>query len=439
MRPHLPHGTHEALVRFFAERRRRRAAEGRVVVGHHNRNLILPLGQPLAYLLGIESGRVRAKFRMPVETVQVVPRIWRESDVLRVVSDRLDDVPRCLADFGEWSLHTYVAGRSLDETQARGAIGEERMSVLADFFAQLADVPPGALPQPPEHWPHSGDSQGFLRRLVRFTEKRVHEENLPRFGRLFASVGVAGDIVGGFLRSAQPLTTRPFILLHTDVHRANVITTATPQGERLSVLDWELSLYGDALHDLATHLVRMGYDETEQKTMTALWADAMRGAGHPELTAGMDRDLRTYLDFEYVQSVFPDVMRAALALPEEPGAEDFARAADQVRRALHRAWARLWPERAVVDERAAVKALRRWHAEDSARRLAAAEAAARQSGRRSGWGEWCATPDRAEGLSGTTRARRGPDPRPASRRRPDRAMRSAETAETLRGLEPHGS
>jgi aminoglycoside phosphotransferase (APT) family kinase protein len=410
-------------VRFFATRRRE--ARGEVVVGHHNRNHILPLGQPLAYLLDMESGRVRAKFRVPYETVEVVPRIWRESEVLRVVSGQLNDVPRCLADFGEWSLHGYVEGSALAEENPDGPIGEERMTALAGFFAQLADVPADALPERPADWPADGDSQGFLHRLARFAEEEVNQPNRSRFGRLFDAVGVPVDVVDRFLRTAPPLVRRPFVLLHTDVHRANVVVARTPDGERLSVLDWELSLYGDPLHDLATHVVRMGYDETEQKLMIELWADAMRQRGHAPLTAGMERDLRTYLRFERVQSVFPDVLRAALALPEEPTPEDFQQAADRVRGALDLMWSALEPTGEtmdeIVDEPVVVQALRRWHAEDGATRLAARS--------KDGGNGWCPDADLPRGLGRTPR--RGRD------RDADRDQVPTDAPDTGRGPEPH--
>lgn len=414
MRPLLPHRAHTALVRVFAEARRRRS-RGEVVVGHHNSNHILPLGQPLAFLLGMESGQVRAKFRVPFETVEVVPRIWRESEVLRVVSERLSGVPRCLADFGAWSLHAYVQGAALSEERHEGPVGEARMAALADFFAALAGVPAEALPEVPADWPRGDDSGAFLHRLARFTEEQVDRPNRARFGRLFDAVGVPDDVVGRFVRSVPKLDRRPFALLHTDVHRANVVVTPTPDGgERLSVLDWELSLYGDPLHDLATHLVRMDYDETERKLMTELWTDAMRRTGHTRLTtAGLERDLRTYIGFEYVQSVFPDVMRAALALPEEPAAKDYAQAAHQVCRALDRVWRTLDLKGGPVTEPEAVRALRVWHAEDSGTR-----AAARTAGAGAGYCPDADRPrgldrDRPRGAAGVSRIRRERELEPA--------------------------
>ncbi|MFD0315854.1 phosphotransferase family protein [Streptomyces flavalbus] len=367
MSPPLPRWAHQHLVRYFAEARRR-GADGPVVSGHHNINLIAPLGQPLAYLLGAGSGAVRAKFRTPYPTVEVVPRIWpREAEVLRVVSARVAEAPRCLADFGEWSLHDYLDGQPLSEVTPEGQpVGSARLAALAAFFARLAEVPADELPPRPADWPGSGDSRGFLDWLARFAERDVHQSNRPRFGALFDAVGVPVDAVDRFLRTVPPMTPRRFALLHTDVHRANVIVVTGAGGERLAVIDWELALYGDPLHDLATHLVRMDYDKAEQELMVRMWADAMRHAGYPDATAGMDTDLSVYLAFEYAQSVFPDVMRAALALPDEPEEHHFGGAAARVHRALRRASEPLGLVDGPKDEQQIVEVLRRWHAADRA-------------------------------------------------------------------------
>ncbi|MFF4031901.1 phosphotransferase family protein [Streptomyces sviceus] len=419
----LPRRAHQALVRLFAELQRRRSG-GELVVGHHNRNHILPLGQPLAYLLGMDSGQIHAKFRVPVETVEVVPRLWPEAEVLHAVSSRVGEVPRCLADFGAWSVQAYLTGRALAEETPKGPIGSSRVSALAEFFARLVAVPCEVLPQIPADWPSNGNSTGFLHRLAHFTEERVYRANRPRFGQLFDALGVPCDAVPRFLRFWPELTPRPFALLHTDVHRANVVVTSLNESEQLAVIDWELALYGDPLHDLATHLVRMRYDETEHDLMVELWAEAMAKAGRADVTEGMGRDLRGYLDFEYVQSVFPDVMRAALALPHTPEATDFLHAAGRVCDALRRAWEPLRLPGEPIDESAAAEALYRWYEEDGVGgRNTSGRLFARPGGR--SVGRWCESADQ---------------PRETSRRL--RRVREREAAveieELLEGLERHG-
>ncbi|MEV6739285.1 aminoglycoside phosphotransferase family protein [Streptomyces sp. NPDC051104] len=327
-----------------------------MVKGHHNINYVVPLGLGLAVLLGVPPF-ARGKVRVPLETVEVVPRIWpREAEVLRVVSRHIRQVPRCLADFGEWSLHSYRKGRVLAELHPGGDVGERVMRAFAEFFAATASIPVDELPARPKGWPEDGDSEGFLHWLVDFTEERVHQAHRDRFGSLFDSVLIPDNAMATFRKAHGGLTPRPFRLLHTDVHRSNVVV----RRGRLTVIDWELAMYGDPLHDLATHLVRMRYGKRAQERMTDLWGEAMVRAGHGVLTAGLD-DLAIYLAFEHAQSVFPDVMRAALSVPEEPEADDFRRAAARIRAAIRTAREPLQLIE-VPDERRVIEALREWHA-----------------------------------------------------------------------------
>ncbi|MFH8990600.1 phosphotransferase family protein [Streptomyces sp. NPDC017940] len=331
------------------------------MTGYHNSNYIVPLGWRLALLLGTMP-RARVKCRTPLQAVEVVPRIWpRENEVLAVVSRHLREVPRCLADFGDWSMHAYHAGKPLSERGPQLPVQPELLRGLAAFFARAAKVPKDELPPLRADWPEDGDTTGFLHWLIDFTEERVHRPHREHFATLFEAVGIRPHAMAGFKDSSPRLVERPFCLLHTDVHRANIIIG----GSGFAVIDWELALYGDPLHDLATHLVRMDYDKDQHGDMRALWRQEMVRAGLAAHTVGLDTDLQVYLDFEYAQSVFPDVMRAALALPVRARSDDFQDATAQVCRAIRRAAEPLRLE--VPDRRKVDAALRDWHADPSRR------------------------------------------------------------------------
>lgn len=328
-----------------------------MLTGHHNVNYVRRSGLVLALLLGAVPF-TRFKYRVPMRAVEVVPRIWpREAEVLGVVCRYLREVPPCLADLGGGSVHGYRTGRVLSDSGPTGRVGEELMRSFASFFVRTASVPVAELPARPEGWPQDGDTQGFLEWLVDFTERRVHRPNRDRFGALFDAAGVPEDAMARFAARHHCRTARPFRLLHTDVHRANVVL----RGKRLAVIDWELAILGDPLHDLATHLVRMAYGKEEQGRMVELWAEAMADAGLTALAAGLHEDLPVYLAYEYAQSVFPDIMRSASALPEDAGPEHFQAAVNRVERAVRRARE---PLRLVdvPDREQVVEALRTWHA-----------------------------------------------------------------------------
>ncbi|WP_241844821.1 phosphotransferase family protein [Streptomyces silvensis] len=342
-------------MRSLAAEHRKRP-DGKVVTGYHNSNYIVPLGWRLALLLGTRP-RARVKCRTPMQAVEVVPRIWpRENEVLAAVTRHLEEVPRCLVDFGDWSMHAYHAGDPLSERGPQLPVAPVLLQGLAEFFARTAAIPKSELPPLRPDWPDDGDTTGFLHWLIDFTENWVHRPHREHFATLFEAVGIRPHAMADFKNRSPRLAERPFCLLHTDVHRANIIV----DGDDFAVIDWELALYGDPLHDLATHLVRMDYDKDQHVKMRALWRAEMERAGFAAHTVGLDTDLQAYLDFEYAQSVFPDIMRAALALPARAMSDDFDVATEQTFRALGRAAEPL--ELDVPDRRKVEAALRDWHA-----------------------------------------------------------------------------
>ncbi|MFD3455917.1 phosphotransferase family protein [Streptomyces sp. NPDC058691] len=272
-------------------------------------------------------------------------RTWQDEAAVLAALERLSPepvfaTPRCLVTFEGASLHRFEPGTALSEVSEPGApLGEDMLRKLAEVFARTAVVGPDQLPPLPADWPTDHkNSDAFLDHLVHHAEHEVHRRHRPEFGSLFDALGVPDDALARFrakvsLRTRE-LQRRQYALLHTDLHRDNIVVL---EDEGLFILDWELATYGDPLHDLATHLVRMQYTDDERELMKGIWEETLVRRGCSAMTAGMDTDLQAYLDFEYAQSVFADVVRAAVRLGTEPGNPDLEHSAGMVRRALERA------------------------------------------------------------------------------------------------------
>ena len=307
--------------------------------GHHNQNFVLPLTEELARHVECEVGTpVTVRIRRP-ETLPVVVRTWpREWEVLDAVGRVLPHrVPRCLAVGREASIHSYVDGVPLSALHADGTVVHRVLvEALIDLMARMAQVGREALPPLPADWPSDDrDSRGFLRLLTAQVEHQVREPNWPVFGQLFVTLGVPEGAMRRFADRLPAMTGRPFALLHADLHRDNVIVT--PSGAPpLVCVDWELATYGDPLHDLAIHLVRMRYPKPQREQVINVWCRAVRRAS-PDSVDGVARDLRHYIEFERAQSVYPDVVRAAQSLTDHadhPGRRELARSTAMVRKAL---------------------------------------------------------------------------------------------------------
>ncbi|PPS67536.1 MULTISPECIES: phosphotransferase family protein [Streptomyces] len=332
---HGERASHDATCRAFVKL----AVEtGQATSGHHNRNYVLPLTEDMARLVGREAGTsVTVRIRRP-DALPVVIRTWQdEAKILDAVRAVLPHAPECLVTLDGCAVHSFVEGVPLSSVCGNGKpVDTLLIQALAGLLAQLTHVRRGALPALPPVWPRNDtDSQGFLRTLVHLADRQIKRPDWTAFGGLFAALGIPEDALAELAGRVPAMARRPFSLLHADLHRDNVIVSYAGDPPLVCV-DWELATYGDPLHDLASHLIRMRYPTDQRAEVVEAWAGAMQDV-RPAAVNGLTRDLRHYLAFERAQSVFPDVMRAARSLEESFTQTSLDEATARVRRALEAA------------------------------------------------------------------------------------------------------
>ncbi|MEU6348717.1 aminoglycoside phosphotransferase family protein [Streptomyces sp. NPDC047072] len=300
------------------------------------------------------------RWRNP-DALPVVVRTWEcESEILRSLAGRLPNVPQCLYADGDFAIHGYIKGVSLARLCPAGRpLNRLLVRGLARLFAQQSHVRAEALPPLPALWPTvDGDSRGYLRAQAHAVNDQVRKRNWPVFGELFTELGVPEDALDRFAEEVGAMISRPFALLHADLHRGNVIVSFSSKHAPLTCVDWELATYGDPLHDLAIHLIRMEYPSWQRAGVVAEWTDAM-SLENPAAVNGFREDLRRYTDFERAQSVYPDVMRAVQVLKGRFDQEQLDGAKASVHRALRSAMRPLRLER-VPDEDGIERILLGW-------------------------------------------------------------------------------
>lgn len=297
-------------------------AKGYWQSGHHNDNFVLAVTEQVAPLLGCDVGML-VTVRIPREdALPVVIRTWqKESEILAGIRE-LPHVPTCLLKGQGFAIHSYVEGVPV-EALCRGGrrMDLELVEALTALLAQSTLVSPEALPCLPPGWPRNHrDSRAFLKHLVLLADQQIRIPNWARFGGLFTALGVPEDALSRFAENVPEMTPRPYKLLHTDLHRGNVIVSyagAALDSSALIGVDWELASYGDPLHDLATHLIRTGYPPDQHRDVISMWTQAMQ-VFCAKAIEGVENDLPRYVAFERAQSVYPDVMRAAQDLLQSP-------------------------------------------------------------------------------------------------------------------------
>ncbi|MDF3300351.1 aminoglycoside phosphotransferase family protein [Streptomyces tropicalis] len=336
--PSLPRPTPGERARREMEAFVRLARQGRPTGGHHHRNHVVPLTEPVAALLGREPGTLVTVRIRRTDALPVVIRTWDdETRVLDAVAHVLPEAPRCLFAGDGFAVHSHVEGVPLSGPYPDGTpVDPLHVAALADLLARTTRVRRAALPPLPSGWPgHHADSQGFLRTLARLANQQIRQPNVAGFGGLFAQLGIPEDALTRLAARVPAMARRPFGLLHTDLHRDNLILSHG-RVPPLTCVDWELATYGDPLHDLATHLVRMRYPAHQRDAVVDAWAAAVERV-RPAAVNGLARDLRHYVAFERAQSVYPDVMRAATELARTQDQKNLDGATSRVHRALRAA------------------------------------------------------------------------------------------------------
>ena len=273
------------------------------------------LYQQAAAQAGPASGFYNHNIKLPTPARPVIVRIpipasdtmdlaiWPEASVLRTIRDLVTHAPRLLyaSDHPRFQILEFIDGEQLDAFAPRGVpVPSHVIGDVGEAFSQLGAIPRGKIPPLPADWPADGKTAEFARRLSAITES-VYERFLPEYGELFTSLGIPSDPLALVLARWTTLHPRPFRLLHTDLHRKNMIVSRG----RTYFLDWELALWGDPVYDLAVHLHKMGYSPSEYEAAQAAWLAAVPR----EASEGWEPNLGAYLTHERVKSAIVDTVR----------------------------------------------------------------------------------------------------------------------------------
>lgn len=301
--------------------------------------------------VSVDTPSRRVIVRIPIDGADEMDlRIWPEHEVLRAIVPYVDNAPRLLhvSQRPEFTVYEFVDGTLVDTVAPRGEpVPEFVLRDVVDLFGQLATVPPEALPPTPTGWP-TEDTAAFGRALSRVTE-RAYARSVGEFGSLFAELGVPADPLEPVREAWSGLSSRPFRLVHADVHRKNMIASAG----RAVFLDWELALCGDPLYDLAVHLHKMSYLPHERDAMVAGWLRVLPDA----CTHNWRPDLEIYLRHERVKSAVVDTVRYSKQIAA--GSDIERQLLDKLTDKLNAA-REVWGRREAIERRAVEDAVRAW-------------------------------------------------------------------------------
>jgi aminoglycoside phosphotransferase (APT) family kinase protein len=266
------------------------------LAGFYNRNVRLET----------PSGPVIVRIPIP-DADSMDLRVWPEHQVLQAITDHVGPqrVPHLLhvSPDPAFQVYEFAGGDLLDLVAPRGvSVPPPVVRDVVALLDELVRVPRDALPASPAGWPDDGDTPAFARRLSDVTET-VDATFRDSHAAVFDQLGIPQEPLAPGTDGWQRLRSRPFRLVHCDIHRKNMIL----ERDNVVFLDWELALWGDPVYDLAVHLHKMDYQPHEQATMLHAWQHTLPAA----CTRGWEHDLQIYLTHERVKSAVVDTVRYA--------------------------------------------------------------------------------------------------------------------------------
>ncbi|MFD9081396.1 phosphotransferase family protein [Streptomyces erythrochromogenes] len=267
-------------------------AADEAAAGYYNRNVGLPS----------PDGKVNVRIPLAAADVMDV-RLWREEEVLARIRPYVGRVPelRHVSEDPRFQVHHFIEGRVLDSFSPRGtSVPDNVLSDVVTLMDQLVRIPQEKAPDVPDHWPASGDSSGFGRLLASLT-RDVHATYGEEYREAFAELGIPADPLAVVEPRWDSLTSRPFAVLHADLHRKNMIVADGATW----FLDWELALWGDPMYEIGIHFHKMDYPEEQRDAVFERWRDLLPA----RYTAGPVDDLDLYVAHERIKSAIVDTVR----------------------------------------------------------------------------------------------------------------------------------
>ncbi len=237
-------------------------------------------------------------------TVQYDPKPFAEHDVYNLIDASGISAPKLLYVSTDMSfqVHEFIQGSLIDEICPPGQkITQHHINEITSFYKKIVALDLNVSNVISTDWPQKGPPLIFFEKIL---EKSwlTYEEQGRAHREIYDFLGVPKDPFEQFLIRAGQLTKRPWRLIHSDIHRANMIEQ---ENGRLVIIDWELALYGDILYCIASHLHRCRFFADEKEAI----ATSIYKALPEDFQKNFMKDLAFYLDFEALNSVITDTVR----------------------------------------------------------------------------------------------------------------------------------
>tara|TARA_Y100001001_G_C7990629_1_gene302786 strand:+ start:342 stop:1403 length:1062 start_codon:yes stop_codon:yes gene_type:complete len=255
-------------------------------------------------------------FRFPIKGApNMDPHLFKEADVLPFVEKHGLSAPKLLyrAKDDSFIVEEFVEGILVETSHPVGQdMPAHVLDQIVEFYAQTAtmtDFQELFDKRLVKDWPSSGPMGDFFK-AISDVSRGVYQQNKMLRGKELDYIGIPETPYLQMQEMASSLSNRPWVFIHSDMHRANMIVDGDA---RLRPIDWEQALVGDLVYCFAVHLHISRHDEQIKADLIR----RVKKALPKKFLVGFDKDLEFYLTYEALKSIITDTVRFPQALREE--------------------------------------------------------------------------------------------------------------------------
>lgn len=257
--------------------------------GYYNNNYIINYNGIIAVL------------RIPIDNCYEMDiRLIPEYIVLDLI-DGVVNAPKVLYRNNNIQIHSYIHGTIASVVYKNGAALYEKLPLqVAVQMSSLHSlgVPTILQKYKPECY------ENFIKTLIRHMYK-VYKGFWKDYKKLFLSMDIPVDPIECIYSKILNENTfnGKWSICHCDIHKDNIIIQ---QGDVVSIIDWELSIIGDPLYDIATHFHKMGYTKEQEAIFLSTYGIKQESKESIHKVRGK---IKMYKEIEVIKSVLVDTIR----------------------------------------------------------------------------------------------------------------------------------
>jgi putative aminoglycoside phosphotransferase len=184
--------------------------------------------------------------------------LHHEGELLTALQNKLDMIPQVIYydNTQHLLIEKYIYGKTLETIYpVESTIPDEMVINVAKIIKKVHSIDCSKIIV--NAYQNSRGTVDFYN-AIKNNISNTCNKYLQFRSSIYENLGIYLSDIDIFFSESKRITNRKLKLCHCDIHKKNIIVD---YNKKIWLIDWELSMLGDPLYDLAVHFQKMRYSE----------------------------------------------------------------------------------------------------------------------------------------------------------------------------------